>query len=251
MTVLIIEDEKPAADKLKLLLRKIDAGITVGGVLETVEDSVNWLREHASPDLILMDIQLNDGICFEIFSIVKITTPIIFTTAYDEYAIRAFKVNSVDYLLKSIDLDALAAAIQKYRSLFANGGTDVTKIGKVAEDMVRNYRTRFLVKVGLQYNSVLTDEVECFSICERSTFLRTFAGKLYDLDFSLEQIQTMVDPNRFFRINRNCIVNIRAIQNIVSYSTTRLKLKLGSNNAADDLIVSRDKVSEFKQWLDR
>jgi DNA-binding LytR/AlgR family response regulator len=251
MNILIVEDERPAADKLIQLLKKIDPEIQVAGILETVENSVNWLRENPAPDLILMDIQLNDGICFEIFSVLKITTPVIFTTAYDEYAIRAFKVNSVDYLLKPIDLEALAAAIEKYKSLFGQKPVEVEKINHIFEGLIKNYRTRFLVKIGLHYNSVLTDDIECFCICERSTFLRTFSGKSYDLDYSLEQIQSMVDPSRFFRINRNYIVNINSITNILSYSTNRLKLKLNSSSDYDTIIVSRDKVSEFKEWLDR
>lgn len=251
MKVLIVEDERLAADKLKLLLRKIDPSVEVIETLETVEASVNWLRNNPAPDLIFMDIQLSDGICFEIFSVVKFTTPVIFTTAYDQYAIRAFKVNSIDYLLKPIDLEALALAIDKYKSLFSQVTADVVKISAVADSLVKNYRTRFLVKVGLNYNSVQTDDIECFCICERSLFLRTYGGKSYDLDYSLDQIQAMVDPNSFFRINRNYMVNIKAITNIFTYSTNRLKLKLTHNDDSDDLIVSRDKVTEFKQWLDR
>jgi Response regulator of the LytR/AlgR family len=248
MKVLIIEDERLAADKLKQLLQRIDPAVEVVETLETVENSVNWLRNNPSPDLIFMDIQLSDGICFEIFSVVKFTTPVIFTTAYDQYAIRAFKVNSIDYLLKPIDLEALALAMDKYKSLFQQ---DVLKINAIADSLAKNYRTRFLVKVGLNYNSVQTNDIECFYICERSLFLRTYAGKSYDLDYSLDQIQTMVDPNSFFRINRNYMVNIKAITNIFTYSTNRLKLKLTHNDDSDDLIVSRDKVAEFKQWLDR
>lgn len=251
MKVLIIEDERLAADKLKQLLRKIDPAFEVIETLETVEASVNWLRNNPAPDLIFMDIQLSDGICFEIFSVVKFTTPVIFTTAYDQYAIRAFKVNSIDYLLKPIDLEALALAIDKYKSFFPQVTANVVKISTVADSLVKNYRTRFLVKVGLNYNSVQTDDIECFYICERSLFLRTYGGKSYDLDYSLDQIQAMVDPNSFFRINRNYMVNIKAITNIFTYSINRLKLKLTHNDDSDDLIVSRDKVAEFKQWLDR
>lgn len=251
MNVLIIEDERYAADKLKLLLQQIDPEISVINTLETVEGAVNWFRENASPDLILMDIQLSDGICFEIFEVIKINTPVIFITAYDEYAIRAFKVNSVDYLLKPVDQDALTGAIQKFKTLFPKKDADSNRIDRLVEALVKNYRTRFLVKVGLHYNSVLTNEIECFCINERSLFLRTVAGKIFDLDYSLDQIQTMVDPVQFFRINRNYIINIHYITQIISYSTSRLLVKLTSPKQDDDLIVSRDKVSEFKHWLDR
>ncbi|HEY4788633.1 MAG TPA: response regulator, partial [Bacteroidales bacterium] len=160
MNVLIIEDERYAADKLKLLLQQIDPEISVINTLETVEGAVNWFRENASPDLILMDIQLSDGICFEIFEVIKINTPVIFITAYDEYAIRAFKVNSVDYLLKPVDQDALTGAIQKFKTLFPKKDADSNRIDRLVEALVKNYRTRFLVKVGLHYNSVLTNEIE-------------------------------------------------------------------------------------------
>jgi DNA-binding LytR/AlgR family response regulator len=251
MKVLIIEDERLAADKLKQLLKKIDSEIDVLDTLETVETSVNWLRKNPPPDLIFMDIQLNDGICFQIFSIVKITTPVIFTTAYDEYAIRAFKVNSIDYLLKPIDIEALVSALEKYRLLYSQQPTNHEKLNHIFEGLVKNYRNRFLVKVGLHYNSIVTNEIECFYIYGRSTFLRTFAGKSFDLDCSLEQIQSMVDPSCFFRINRNYMVNIQAITNILTYSTNRLKLNLTNDKDNDELIVSRDKVSAFKEWLNR
>lgn len=251
MKILIIEDEKHAVIKLKQLLNTIDEHIIIIGTLETIEESVLWFKKNEAPDLILMDIQLSDGICFEIFSQTEIKTPVVFTTAYDEYAIRAFKVNSINYLLKPIDLSALASAIQKYRSIYSTNSADNNKIKNLYKDITVNYRSRFLVKAGLQYNSIPAEEIKCFYIKERSTFLITMNGKNYDLDYSLEQIQTMVSPESFFRINRHYIVNIKSIASIFSYSTNRLKLKLTNETNNDDLVVSRDKVTEFKQWLNK
>lgn len=251
MKALIIEDEKPAADKIKQLLKKVDENIMVVDTLETVEDSINWLRSNPQPDLIFMDVQLNDGICFEIFEMIKIETPIIFTTGYDKYAIQAFKVNSIDYLLKPIDLDALKLAIGKYKSLFAKGPVDNEKINHIYKELTKQHKTRFFVKAGPHFNSVLTDDIECFYIKERCTFLRTFNGKNYDLDYSLEQIQNLVKPNQFFRINRSFIVNINSINNIAIYSSNRLKIMLKNEDNNYDLIVSREKVAEFKEWLNK
>jgi DNA-binding LytR/AlgR family response regulator len=197
-----------------------------------------------------MDIQLDDGISFEIFDNVKIEAPVIFTTAYDEYAIRAFKVNSVDYLLKPIDQQALKTAIEKFRKLFAENQNFEEKVSKVIEQFSKKYKTRFFIKVGARFQSIQVNTICCFLVEERNTFLRTGKGKSYDLDYSLDQLQKMVDPNQFFRVNRNFLVNINCISEIISYSTNRLKLKL-ENNSAEGVIVSRDKVSEFKQWMDR
>jgi DNA-binding LytR/AlgR family response regulator len=197
-----------------------------------------------------MDIQLDDGISFEIFDAVKIEAPVIFTTAYDEYAIRAFKVNSVDYLLKPIEKEALILAIQKFEMVF-NAAYDLeSKISKALEQLSAKYKTRFFIKVGVRFQSVPVENICCFYVEERCAFLKTSEGKSYDLDYSLDQLQKLVDPNLFYRINRNYLVNINSIAEIISYSTNRLKLKLKKGNE-HDLIVSRDNVSEFKNWMDR
>jgi DNA-binding LytR/AlgR family response regulator len=250
MNVLIIEDEKPAADKLVSLLGKTGEDITVVETLETVEGSINWLMNNESPDLIFMDIQLADGISFEIFDSVEIKTPIIFTTAYDEYAIRAFKVNSVDYLLKPIDTGDLSKAIDKYKSLYP-AKIDNKKIELIYNQLVKKYKTRFFIKFGSHCRSVMTDEIRYFFIVERSTFMNTSSGKIFDVDHSLEQIQKMVDPEKFYRINRNFIINIAAITDIITWSSNRLKVKLTGGDENFEMVVSRDKVSDFKRWLDR
>ena len=249
MNVVIIEDERLASEKLAMLLHQVDPQVKVVSRLESVGESVNWLASNPSPDLIFMDIQLDDGISFEIFDVLKIDAPVIFTTAWDQYAIRAFKVNSIDYLLKPVDKEALSAALEKFRRLHAEDRVD-EKVSKVFEQFVNPWKTRFFIKAGTHFRSVPVGEIVAFFVEERCTFLRTRNGKTFALDYSLDQLQLKVDPSLFFRINRNFIVNIDALSEIISYSSTRLKIKL-QNFANDGMIVSRDKSSEFKQWLDR
>ncbi len=250
MQVVIVEDEKLAADKLHLLLSQIDSGIKVLKVLESVEDAVNWFANHPSPDLVFMDIQLDDGISFEIFESVKIKAPIIFTTAYDEYAIRAFQVNSVDYLLKPIELSALEKALRKYKTVFSGEKITDESLTRLVGQMSNQYKSRFFIKVGIKYQSIPVKDICCFFVEERNSFIQTVTGKSLDVDYSLDQLQKMVDPSLFFRINRNVLVHLNCIDEIISYSSSRLKLKLASGFNPDP-IVSRDKVSEFKKWMDR
>ena len=247
---MIIEDEAIAAVQLKRLLQQVDATIEATATLETVEDSINWLSENPAPDLIFMDIQLDDGICFEIFEAVKVTSPIIFTTAYDQFAIRAFKVNSVDYLLKPITAEVLYTAVEKYRSVFSPRRDLSEQVWQLSRQLAPQYKTRFFVNIGAHFQSVTTQDIRCFFIEERCTFLKTVNGKKYFTDYSLEQIQNKVDPSLFFRINRNHIIHIEAITDITSYSAYRLKVKLKLPDMAE-LIVSRDWVAAFKEWLGR
>ncbi len=247
MKVVIVEDERLASKRLEHLLKIVEPGVEVLHFLESVDDAVNWFSQNSKPDLIFMDIQLDDGISFEIFDAVKIEAPVIFTTAYNEYAIRAFKVNSVDYLLKPIEQEALEIAIQKFKKMFRGGDNFEDKLAQVLGQISPKYKSRFFVKVGIRYQSIPVENICCFFVEERNTFLKTIHDKTYDLDYSLEQLQNMVDPGQFFRINRNYLVNINCIEEIISYSTNRLKLKVGKT----ELIVSREKVAEFKQWMDR
>lgn len=249
MKVVIVEDERLAAEKLKRTLKQADPSLEVLQVLESVEESVNWFASHPNPDLVFMDIQLDDGISFEIFDAVTLEAPVVFTTAFDEYAIRAFKVNSVDYLLKPVELNAVKAALEKFRRIYSDKELE-RNFSKVMEQFSRNYKSRFLVKVGTHFQSVTVEQIICFFVEERCAFLKAKNGKNYDLDLSLDQIQARVDPSLFFRINRNFLVNIHFINEMVSYSSSRLKLKV-ENFSSDDLIVSRDKVADFKRWLDR
>jgi DNA-binding LytR/AlgR family response regulator len=184
MKVLIIEDEHLAAEKLEKMLLKIDSEIRVVARLESVIDSINWLSNN-KPDLIFLDIQLDDGISFEIFDSIKLDVPIIFTTAYDQYAIKAFQVNSVDYLLKPIEEQALIKSLEKFRSIYQSSPPEFEKIQVLYDQLVKNYKTRFFVKIGNHFHSVTVNEIQCFLIRERATFLRTIGGKKYDLDHTL------------------------------------------------------------------
>ncbi len=247
MKVVIVENEQLAAEKLIRLINLVQPDTEIIRVLESVEEAVNWFPKNAVPDLIFMDIQLDDGISFEIFDTVKISAPIIFTTAYDEYAIQAFRVNSVDYLLKPIEKRALELALKKYKSHFSSDDLE-TRVAGILNQMNSRYKTRFFVKVGIRFKSVPVENICCFFVQERNTFMKTGEGKNYDLDDSLDQLQKRVSPDLFFRINRNYLVNINFIDEIVSYSANRLKLKIKNE---EDLIVSRDKVADFKRWMDR
>jgi two-component system response regulator LytT len=251
MNALIIENEKPAADGLSRLLKKVDKNIKVVAVLETVEETVNWFQKNPSPDLIFMDIQLDDGLCFEIFESVKIYTPVIFTTAYDEYAIKAFKVNSVDYLLKPVTKESLETAIEKLKTLFHDKTISNEKINRIYEQIGEHHKARFFVKVGEHCKSISTNEIACFYIKERCAFFITLQGRCYDVNYSLEQLEKLLYPGQFFRINRQAIININAITDIISFSAKTLKIKITNEEKIGELIVSREKVKAFKRWLDR
>jgi DNA-binding LytR/AlgR family response regulator len=252
MNILIVENEIPAADKLVKLLKKTDRSIMIMGIVETVEEAVNRLQMKPLPDLILMDIQLDDGLCFEIFETIEIDTPVIFTTAYDEYTLKAFKVNSVDYLLKPIDEKSLVSALEKFKKLYYNDKDPFKRDFRQLINEFRNqYKSRFLIKIGEKFRSVPTGEISHFHISERSVFLSDLQGKDCGIDYSLDQIQAILDPRRFFRINRECIVNIDAISLMHSYSSSRLQLILKNLEKNDLFVVSREKVAEFKKWIDK
>ncbi|MDD2265013.1 MAG: LytTR family DNA-binding domain-containing protein [Bacteroidales bacterium] len=251
MNVLIIENEKPAVDGLVRLLKNIDTGINVVGVTESVESTINWFQGNPNPDLIFMDIQLDDGLCFELFETINIEIPVIFTTAYNEYMLSAFKVNSVDYLLKPIEENNLRRAIEKFKSIHYNASLNNEVIKQLLNELNKGYKNRFLIKVGEHYKSITDTEIACFHIWERATFLRTTADHEYVIDHSLDNLQKMLDPGKFFRVNRNCIINIGEISDIINYSSSRLKILLKSKKPIQDIIVSKDKVSEFKRWIDK
>ncbi len=251
MKVLIIEDEQPAAQKLIRLMAEIEPNIQIIAILKSVEQATNWFAVNPSPDLIFMDIQLEDGLSFELFEITSIKTPVIFTTAYNEYTLKAFKVNSVDYLLKPISSDDLKAALDKFNT-FHRQKTDYARIESIINQLQPKTKERFLIKIGEHYRSVPIPSVLCFFILERNTFILTDKGKNYPVDYSLDKIEQMVDPNLFFRVNRNFIINFNAIQDIHVYSSNRLKLILnGRSDKDDEILVSRERVGEFKQWMDR
>lgn len=250
MKVLIIEDEKPAAQRLERLLKEIYPEIAISARLESVEETINWWMHNPHPDLLLMDIQLEDGVCFEIFEKVTINTPVIFITAFDEYALKAFKVNSIDYLLKPVDRGELAIALDKYKTFF-NRSEFGGNLGNLIRNIHTGFKERFLIKIGEHYRSVPAKQIRCFFIREKYSFILTEQGKEYPLDYSLEKVERLLDPMHFFRINRNFIINYTAIKDVISYSTSRLKVIISGWNEVDDLIISRDRVSDFKNWMDR
>lgn len=251
MKIIIIEDEKPAARRLKRMLN--DMGMEVQTMLHSVEESIQWFLQNEHPDLILLDIQLSDGLSFEIFKEVSIESNIIFTTAYDEYALKAFKLNSIDYLLKPIDDDELRTAIDKYRKYSIkknNLHIDLDEIKNLlVNPLDRDYKKRFTIKVGQHLKIVNMKSIECFFSDNKATFLHTEIGNNYILDDALEQIEEQLDPTKFFRVSRKFIVHMDFIKDIISYSNSRLQVKLEHFNEFD-IIVSREKVKDFKNWLE-
>jgi len=250
MKVLIIEDEQPAAHKLIRLLEEADRNIEVIDVISSVEQATNWFATNPAPELIFMDIQLEDGLSFEIFENSEIKTPVIFTTAYNEYTLKAFKVNSVDYLLKPIAPEELKRAIEKYR-IYHRPEADYSKLESIIKQLQPQTKERFLIRIGEHYKSVPVSSIHSFFILERSTFIRTDKGRNYPVDYSLDKIEQMIDPKVFFRVNRNFIVNFYAIRDILVYSSNRLKIILVNQEEGEEILVSRERVAEFKEWMDR
>ncbi|NNF32825.1 MAG: response regulator transcription factor [Saprospiraceae bacterium] len=246
MRIIIIEDELPALEKLKRYLEKFPEDIEVIAESRSVEDSVKAISKVDDYDLIFMDIQLLDGLSFEIFDQVKIARPVIFTTAYDEYALDAFKVNSIDYLLKPITYTDLSRALKKYHNL-KDQFNPVQFSNSIKELKNSGYKDRFIVKKGNHLHSIRTEDIAAFYADGRTIYLVDSLQKKYIIDYRLEQVIETVDPSSFYKINRGCIVNINHIRDVVIYSSSRLKVKL-SVNVDKDLIVSRDKVQEFKKW---
>jgi len=250
MNVLIIEDEKPAARRLHRMLN--DLGVQVNEMLHSVEESIAWFQENEHPDLIFLDIQLSDGLSFEIFEHVQISSAIIFTTAYDEYALKAFKLNSIDYLLKPIDEDELKAAVDKYKSQHTKQSDvqlnfdDIRKL--LVNPIDRKYKKRYTIKVGQHLKIISSEDIECFYSENKATYLHINTNRNYLLDGALEQVQTELDPENFFRVNRTFIVQINAIKDIVAYTNSRLKIILNSYKETE-IIVSRERVKEFKNWI--
>ncbi|MFD2203890.1 LytR/AlgR family response regulator transcription factor [Shivajiella indica] len=249
MKILIIEDERPAATRLKQLILDILPEAKIDGNLESITAATEWLMANAEPDLIFCDIQLADGLSFEIFNRVKVTAPIIFTTAFDQYAIKAFKLNSIDYLLKPIGTKELTNAIEKFKSFKINPLVDIYQLQELLIPKQKDYKSRFMVKIGEKIQAIQASEASYFLSEERVTFLQTFEGKRYILDYTLDQLETMLDPKKFFRLNRKYISSFEAITEIHTHSNSRLKIKL-INCKDNDILVSREKVGEFKLWLD-
>lgn len=248
MNVLIIEDEGPAARRLVQLLNEKLPGAQIHGSLDTVSSAIQWLKTHPQPDLIFLDIQLADGISFEIFGQMKVTAPIIFCTAYDQYAIRAFKLNSIDYLLKPIDPEELEQALNKFRSGRTEPVISLEQIRSLIQPAAKAYKNRFLVKIGERIQSVDVANIAFFFSEDKVTFLQTKAGKKYIVDYTLDDIEEMLSPETFFRLNRKYISSITAIKDVFTYSNSRLKIHL-ENCVDQDILISRERMGAFKGWL--
>ena len=252
MRVIIVEDEPLAADQLITLLQQLNATCEVVNVCDTVESAVTSFNENPEVDLAFFDIQLGDGLSFEIFKKTDLQIPVIFTTAYDQYALQAFKVNSIDYLLKPINKSELSVALQKFDRLNKGSFHQITP--ELIQNLIasvgkQEYKKRFLVKIGTHLRSINTDEVLYFYSYQKGTFLKAADGRNYMLDQPLEYIEKLIDAEKFFRINRKYLVSIGSINDVHSYSNSRLKLKV-KNQDEDDFLVAREKVKLFKDWLE-
>lgn len=255
MKIIIIEDEKPAARLLQRKLQKLD--IEVGVMLHSVEEAIDWFTKNEHPDLIFLDIQLSDGLSFEIFEHFStlqqtIKSAVIFTTAYDEYALRAFKLNSIDYLLKPIDEEDLEVAVSKFKARLPKQEVlqfDFEQIKKMLSNPFdKTYKKRFTVKIGQHLKVISVEEIECFFSENKGTYIHTFDNRNYLIDSTLEVLEQDLDGANFFRISRKFIIPLKAIKEILVHSNSRLKIILPTYKE-DEVVVSREKVSDFKTWI--
>ena len=255
MNILIIEDEAIAARNLVRIIKDVIPDYRSVGQLESVDQSVQWLTSNPSPDVILLDIQLSDGSSFEIFSKTQVTAPVIFITAYDEYALQAFKVNSIDYLLKPIDKQEFRRSIEKLRTFSelrsAPNLSHMTQLLNSLKDVAASiYKTRFLVKTGQTFVTIFTQDIAYFIAENKVSFLVTNAGKKHIVDQTLEELEDQLNPKLFFRLNRQCIAAVHSIAKLHNYFNRKLKVEL--NPPTDiEVLVSREKSAEFKKWLDQ
>ncbi|MCP4551747.1 MAG: response regulator transcription factor [Bacteroidetes bacterium] len=247
MKVVILEDEQRAAHRLQLLIEKLAPEMEIVGVFESVRDAVKFFKSDSDIALVFADIQLVDGLSFEVFSQVEINCPIIFTTAYDQYAIEAFKTNGIDYLLKPIEEARLQQALDKLKTIQKPLALDqlatlMTAIQKPS------FKNRFMIKVGDKIKSIESDKIFAFYSMEKASFLFTDEQRSYVIDYSLENLERLIDPSKFFKINRKFMVSHQACADILSWSNSRLRLKI--DGLDEEIIVARERVAEFKNWLD-
>jgi two-component system, LytTR family, response regulator LytT len=256
MKILIVEDEDLAVKKLKKTLLSVDESATVVGEADSIKSTISWLESNPAPDLILMDIELADGQSFEIFNHVQVKSPVIFITSYDEYALKAFKVNSVDYLLKPVQKEDLQAALEKYREmkkLYKTEAEPAISIDVLVKELqqklqTKDYRKRFLVKHGQKLVSVEVDEIAYFFSDGRLNFFKTFDNRKFVVDYTMDELNDMLDPDRFFRISRSFYISVNSVAQIHDYFGNRLILHL-KPETDKEAIVSREKVTDFKTWL--
>jgi DNA-binding LytR/AlgR family response regulator len=250
MDILIVEDEQLAQERLQMLLKAYDSTINIVACLDSVEDTVNWLNEKPHPDVILLDIHLADGQSFEIFKRTTTQKPIIFTTAYENYAVDAFQLFSIDYILKPVTAQSLATALNKYKNLstaFAPKDYQML-LEQVKDSFGTSYKTRFLAKVGKRLFFVEAEEVAFFSADNKLVFLTDREGNRFAINTTMEKLETELNPKDFFRLNRKTIIHAGAISQIKPYYNNRLKLELKQIATTDEIIISRERVTAFKEW---
>lgn len=253
MRILIIEDESQAAKRMQSLVKEVMPSAEIVGTLDTVKKSVHWFQSNEAPDLTLLDIQLADGISFQIFEQCEVKCPVIFTTAYDEYALKAFKVNSIDYILKPVDKEDLAAAFAKLKKVAPAAATAQIQLGNIEQAirmLTKKSKSRFVIKVGEHLRTLEVENILYFYSQDKTTFCHTTEKRDFILDYTLEQLVDMLDEQQFFRINRKYLVHAKSIQDIISHTNSRLRLVLKDSDDSD-IIVARERVQEFKEWLDQ
>lgn len=251
ISTLIIEDEKPAAQRIEEMLKKLEPDIIVAEKLDTVESAIEWLGQNPQPDLIMLDIQLGDGLSFDIFKKTKVESYIIFTTAYDEYAIRAFELNSIDYLLKPVSEQKLARSLEKFRKYNRKSpNIDVDHLIKSLDKWGNRFKKRFVIFVAGRISVIETGKIAWFSSKDKNTFLCSDEKRLFPIDYSLDQVEGLVNPETFFRVNRQYIVHFNAIKKINIFSKSRIKITI-SPPPDDEILVSAARTHEFRQWLER
>lgn len=251
MRIVIVEDEGLAAARLADLLREMDPHIEIAAQLRSIVESVEWFQ-HNSADLVFLDIQLSDGLSFSIFEHVRVEAPVIFTTAFDEYAMKAFKLNSIDYLLKPVSADALRQSIAKFRSMRHALLPDIERLMESMRGLPKEHRKRFLIQVGEQIKKVETDATAYFYAMEKNVFLTTFQNHTYSIDYTLDNLQEILDPGKFFRINRKMIINFDAIRNMIAFSRSRIKIELNPPAPKNiEALVSVERTPDFRAWIDK
>lgn len=251
MTILIIEDEEPAYRRLQKMLKELEPGHILLNQIVSVSSAVKWFKENDEPDLIISDIQLSDGISFEIFKQVDLKCPVIFTTAYDQYAIEAFKVNSIDYLLKPVKKEELEKAVAKFKALTpatAAPAIDINKLLQSLQPAGTEYKKRFVVRYGEHIKTIDIEEVVYFYTEDKATFLCTKDARRFVVDFNLDTLDSILDPKVFFRINRQYIISIHSIAEMFAYSKSRVLIKLNPPSK-HETIVSTERSADFKHWL--
>ncbi|MDB5222351.1 MAG: response regulator transcription factor [Chitinophagaceae bacterium] len=250
INILIIEDEEPAANRLKKMVTELEPGANVLDNIVSVNSAIAWFKQNPLPDLIFSDIQLSDGLSFDIFKNVEVQCPVIFITAYDQYAIDAFKVNSIDYLLKPIKKDDLQTALNKFKKIATGAAAplDISKVLEAFNPQKTDYKTRFIVRYGEHIKTIKIEEAAYFYTEDKINFITTNEGRRYTIDYNLDNLESMLDPKTFFRINRQFIISIHAISEMFSYSKSRVLVKLNPPTK-HETIVSTERSGDFKLWL--